>query len=386
MSNRPSRLETALAYAEFGWAVLPLHHVENGHCSCGDPKCKSPGKHPRTRHGMKDASKDHAIIRAWFAKWPNANIGIATGSISGLVVVDVDGEIGEAKLFALAERGLKLPTTAQVKTGRVGGLHHYLTVSPNAPVASRTDDGLEIKADGSYVVAAGSQHQNGTQYQWITYNVPIAPAPDWLIDYARGGARTDRRFAGKHAVSAELADINSPPAWSEAEEARVRSEYRQDMDVVEQWIDERCDIDPRATVPSSLAYDDYVRWTQREIGWTLTQLRFARTLTGRGFRRDKGTAGQRLIRGLRLKAPAPLAWLPSRVGDHQGSGGSGASEANFTKFFNFFSYKDFCKNPFNAPLPPLTRDKMGAAVFITVYSMFVPTPARWTRLDFDTRV
>jgi hypothetical protein len=225
MSNRPSRLETALAYAQFGWAVLPLHHVENGHCSCGDTKCKSPGKHPRTRHGVKDASKDPAIIRAWFAKWPNANIGIATGSISRLVVVDVDGEKGEAKLATLTERGFKLPTTARVKTGRVGGLHHYFTLSPGAPVPSRKDDGLEIKADGSYVVAAGSQHQSGAEYQWIAYNVPIATAPDWLIDYARRGPEriTIPPTQKKHTVSSGLVEIYSPSAWNEAEEVRLRS-------------------------------------------------------------------------------------------------------------------------------------------------------------------
>jgi putative DNA primase/helicase len=84
-------------------------------------------------------------------------------------------------------------------------------------------------------------------------------------------------------------------------------EYRQDMDVVAQWIDDRCDVDPQATIPSSIAYDDYARWAQGEIGWILTHLRFGRTLTDRGFKRAKGTAGQRLIRGLRLKSSAPLA-------------------------------------------------------------------------------
>jgi Bifunctional DNA primase/polymerase, N-terminal/Primase C terminal 2 (PriCT-2)/D5 N terminal like len=224
MSDRPSLLEPALAYAEFGWAVLPLHHVENGHCSCGNPKCKSPGKHPLTRHGVKDASKDLAIIKAWCAKWPHANIGIATGSISGLLVVDVDCEKGEAKLAALAERGFTLPPTARVKTGRVGGLHHYLTLSPNASVPSTKDDGLEIKADGSYVVAAGSQHQNGTQYKWIDNNLP-APTPDWLIYYARGGRErtTAPQRQSKRTVGPGLADICSPPTWSEAQEARVRS-------------------------------------------------------------------------------------------------------------------------------------------------------------------
>jgi hypothetical protein len=218
-------LETALAYAEFGWAVLPLHRVEDGRCSCGNSKCKSPGKHPRTRHGVKDASKDPAVIGAWFAKWPNMNIGIATGSKSHLIVVDIDGQKSEAKLAALAERGFTLPPTAQAKTGRVGGFHDYFTLPLNTAVPSRKDDGLEIKADGSYVVGVGSWHHGGTQYKWTAYNVAIAAAPDWLIDYARDGFERIAAPPTRRAkpVSAALAEIYGPPAWSEAEEARLRS-------------------------------------------------------------------------------------------------------------------------------------------------------------------
>jgi hypothetical protein len=59
-------------------------------------------------------------------------------------------------------------------------------------------------------------------------------------------------------------------------------------------------------VPSGIAYDDYVRWSQTEIGWEVSRLKFRRNLTDRGLGAYKGTGGQRLIVGLRLKAPAPL--------------------------------------------------------------------------------
>jgi putative DNA primase/helicase len=84
-------------------------------------------------------------------------------------------------------------------------------------------------------------------------------------------------------------------------------DYRQDMDVVAQWIDERCDFDPQALVPTGIAYADYERWAINEIGWALKKLTFRRGLTDRGFGKASGSGGQRLIRGLRLKAPAPLA-------------------------------------------------------------------------------
>src|SRR5690606_2592726 len=75
-------LDYALKYAALGWAVLPLYGLSAGRCTCGDAACKSPGKHPHrdlVPHGVHDASKDADKIRAWFARVPNANVGIATG-------------------------------------------------------------------------------------------------------------------------------------------------------------------------------------------------------------------------------------------------------------------------------------------------------------------
>jgi putative DNA primase/helicase len=55
--------------------------------------------------------------------------------------------------------------------------------------------------------------------------------------------------------------LNPPPAVQAATD-----DYQRDMDVVGQWIDDRCVLDPQATVPTGIAYDDYVRWAQTEIG------------------------------------------------------------------------------------------------------------------------
>src|SRR5436853_4022810 len=76
------------------WFVLPLHSMRNGVCSCGNRDCKSPAKHPRTPNGEKDATIDPARIKEWWAKWPDANLGVATGP-SNLIVIDIDGEEGE---------------------------------------------------------------------------------------------------------------------------------------------------------------------------------------------------------------------------------------------------------------------------------------------------
>ncbi len=73
-----SRLDAALDYASRGWPVLPLHTARShARCSCGRADCSSPGKHPRTEHGVKDATTDENTIRSWWKEHPTANVGIA---------------------------------------------------------------------------------------------------------------------------------------------------------------------------------------------------------------------------------------------------------------------------------------------------------------------
>jgi hypothetical protein len=72
-------LESALVYAARGWPVVPVHTIVDGRCSCSDPECGnrgpdgkmkgSPGKHPRTPHGLEDATTDPDVIRRLWAKW-----------------------------------------------------------------------------------------------------------------------------------------------------------------------------------------------------------------------------------------------------------------------------------------------------------------------------
>ncbi len=64
-------LQDALQYAAKGWRVLPLHGVTASRtCTCGKSDCSSVGKHPRTAHGVKDATTDEAVIRSWWRRWP----------------------------------------------------------------------------------------------------------------------------------------------------------------------------------------------------------------------------------------------------------------------------------------------------------------------------
>ena len=117
------------------------------------------------------------------AEWARAdsNIGIATGAVSGLLVLDLDN----ADAIADAEaRGL--PETLTVRTGK--GRHVYFA-HPGGKVGNRAGvfAGADIRGDGGYVVGPGSIHPNGSAYAWE--NPPdlfkLAAAPTWLLDLLR---------------------------------------------------------------------------------------------------------------------------------------------------------------------------------------------------------
>lgn len=165
--------------------------VEGGRCACGDPHTDEPaniGKHPRTRSGFKDATTNLEQIEMWWTQWPNANVAIATGSISGLIIVDVDPRNGGME--SLEEWDLTnepWPRTLTALTG--GGGWHWYFAYPNsgAQVSGRKLlRGVDLKADGGYVLAPPSNHLRG-RYTWLAERGGlVVPYP---LEAAEGGAR-----------------------------------------------------------------------------------------------------------------------------------------------------------------------------------------------------
>ena len=160
MSENGAVLDAALGYAARGWPVLALHDVVLGRCSClKGAECATPGKHPRFRNWPQFASCDPQLIRGWWKGWPSANVGVLTGRRSNLVVLDVDPRHGgDEALAVFAAKHGPLPETATVDTGG-GGRHFYFLCPPgDEPVKSITiATGLELKGDGTFVVAPPSQ-------------------------------------------------------------------------------------------------------------------------------------------------------------------------------------------------------------------------------------
>lgn len=151
-------LSAALHFAQdLGWAVFPVSEKT---------------KKPYTPHGCKDAKKDPQAIKAWWKRHPNASIGIATGSPSHLLVIDLDidenkGLDGMRELREWEHDHKELPETVSAITGR-GGSHLYFKYDGSEKYGNRAGilDGIDVRGDGGYVIAPPSLHPNGTEYQW----------------------------------------------------------------------------------------------------------------------------------------------------------------------------------------------------------------------------
>ena len=156
MSEYPSMYDAAIEYAKKGFAVFPLKYRD---------------KVPLTRNGCKDATTDAAQIKAWWQQHPNANIGLATGSVSQNVFVidlDIDEDRGIDGYHSLEdwqrEHG-DFPETWTAITGR-GGYHLYYRGNGRIKNRAGIIDGVDIRGNGGYVVAPPSIHKNGNRYEW----------------------------------------------------------------------------------------------------------------------------------------------------------------------------------------------------------------------------
>ena len=179
MSNQ--FLDAAIEYAGKGMAVFPL---------------KPRDKKPLTNHGVKDATTDFDVIKRWWQRNPNANIGIACGQISGgLLVIDLDeranGVSGFDSLHEWETENGELPETVRTITGKGGS--HILYRVPHKE-SNRVDllDGVDVRSDGGYIVAPPSIHPNGNTYEWEydPEEYPIADANETVLKLLSVGKKT----------------------------------------------------------------------------------------------------------------------------------------------------------------------------------------------------
>ena len=178
-------LEHALCYASRGWPVFP---------------CRRRGKEPLVPGGFKAATTDPATIRSWWRRYAQPNIGMPTGRASGVVVLDIDPRHGgDESLLGLPP----LPETVECLTG--GGGRHIYFAWPGFEVRCANNAiglGLDLKADGGYVLLPPSVHPSGRRYEWELSSqpddTPIAPTPDWLLQAIRPASTSPEKSEGCH--------------------------------------------------------------------------------------------------------------------------------------------------------------------------------------------
>lgn len=180
--NDADRLAVAakMYVSDIRLAIVPLHSIRAGRCTCGRPDCGSPGKHPRTPNGLHDASRDLDIIRGWWDRWPDANIGWPVPV--GCAIVDVDDLDAADRLEATHGR---IASPWVIKTGR--GVHLvFQTATQVKNSVGLVAPGIDVRGPGGYSILPPSWHVSGAHYAWWRVQDDMSgvleptPLPLWL--------------------------------------------------------------------------------------------------------------------------------------------------------------------------------------------------------------
>lgn len=168
-----NKSDQAIEYVELGFSVIPVR----------------PDKRPLIRwqeYQQKRANKRQ--IRKWWSQWPNANVGIVTGSISGIMVVDVDSQTGHDTLNNYLPENLLTP----VVNTPSGGWHYYFRYKKGLVNRARTITDCDVRTDGGYIVAPGSCGKNGLAYSWLKnldlHEVEPTEMPESLFSVLKNGS------------------------------------------------------------------------------------------------------------------------------------------------------------------------------------------------------
>lgn len=161
-------------YLNLGFSVVPVHYIkDDGLCSCGIKECDAAGKHASVSWSQYQKKK----MSSWIAKSYDDklyNIGLICGEISGVVVLDIDGDY--------PEDWPDLPNTWKVKTAK--GYHYYFKYDEDFRNTAKIEGHkIDFRANGGYAVAPPSVHETGVIYQWIVSPDDLpepARLPDWL--------------------------------------------------------------------------------------------------------------------------------------------------------------------------------------------------------------
>ncbi|KKM66331.1 hypothetical protein LCGC14_1482260 [marine sediment metagenome] len=147
-----------------------------------------------------------AVVREWWTRWPNASIGIITGALNDLTVIDIDTDDANQKIEELLPSNLLTPMATTPR----GGKHIYFNYHKDVPNKSAIIPGCDVRSQGGYIIAPPSQNGNGKVYKWIkAYKITSTETvdlPEKLVERIKEGAKTSlwsqkaTRATGSHKI------------------------------------------------------------------------------------------------------------------------------------------------------------------------------------------
>jgi hypothetical protein len=196
-----NQTQVSALFLAHGVAVVASHGTtKKGRCTCGDPNCKRPGRHPRTP--LEDATSEPEIAGPFWFKWPKAKVIIATGQ-HGIIAVTTRGPNSEQALASLVDDDEASPETIEFREGH--RRTYLLRAPPNAIPNGRVTlaEGVVVHGRGSFIVVPRNVTRPGRSYKKL-FNAEIAPAPNWLL-----------RLLGLDPVAEQTSPEQAPPKTAE---------------------------------------------------------------------------------------------------------------------------------------------------------------------------
>jgi ParB-like chromosome segregation protein Spo0J len=181
-----SRIDVALQYAAKGLAIIPLHGTKDGKCTCGVPDCRQPGRHPRTKHGVEDATTERSLIEKRWAEWPQARAGVALGTPSRVLALVIEGAAGRESLRKLQRANHSLKKTVTIRDGK-RRIRLFRVPQGYTVRHQQLDGGLTVLGDGDLLVMPSGTASENAKCRFVDgralSKVEIATAPKWLLDH-----------------------------------------------------------------------------------------------------------------------------------------------------------------------------------------------------------
>lgn len=230
-------LNAATAYTQMlGWRIFPIHYKS---------------KVPITKHGFKDATNDIEQIKRWWSQYPKAGIGLPTGEINNITVIDIDPRNGGHISFdRLIDEHEPFPDTVECLTAG-GGSHFYFKYDQRINETEIKDySGIDIQNNGQYVILPPSTHpETDKLYCWEESSKPvvneISDIPSWFVELAQKKEHASGKYKAKPAT--EYVRLLQGVTEGERNNALMslighlitRLDYREAFEIVHIWNESR---------------------------------------------------------------------------------------------------------------------------------------------------